>query len=391
MKFLSPFFLGMTILLSGCGGSSSGTKTGSETEPGTGSETEPGTGSETEPGTGSETEPGTGSENPQEFITSIDVKPIKSLPLTSRSLLAGDNQSIATDFQDNLYVTRRDEYYLTPINYIMTTTLYSLQKKNLTWLQAELPIPEGAHVGTYQAIEDYEKAGWGIQHVYIPNQPSSKVYLTQLNEICSANISILQFECEKNHEKLQYDFESGIKALKIKTNNIHNFNHSLNPYTYAISPTNSSVWLKESNYGDISNSADSGKTWNLVRKYGGSTEYPDFGQRVRTIQYVFSNTKQVYASSSEGILKSEDGGKNWKIIYNDFIEKLAVSGNGQFIIAMKYYDSRSFLYSADFGKTWETYKGIKSYAVTASQLEDGVFYISDKNDIYKITLNLLAK
>ncbi len=374
-KLLLCILLSVGISACGGGGNNSTTpepETPTTPELETPTTPEPETPTTPEPETPTTPEPETPTTpEPEIPITTLNIEQIKSLPAST--LVYGDNQSITVDYEDNIYITRNELYKQTSNSNETVGALYVFNTKTANWIKGSFPT----------LYVDHAIYPWGVAHTFAPRITSNKVYVIQQDVICWAEVLSNKFNCEKSDD---YAYMlSSLKNLYKKNPNINYYNHN-STEAYDIHPLNNNYWIFGKDNGDISLSTDYGQTFVDIRTYKGDFQESGWERRIRSIKFVLDTPNIVYASGHEGILKSNDSGKSWTILTEIPSEKMAISNDGKYIIALNSFSTESFRYSTDAGKTWKTYDGLKSYAIVASNLNNGIFYSLEKNQIYKIHL-----
>ena len=122
------------------------------------------------------------------------------------------------------------------------------------------------------------------------------------------------------------------------------------------------VWVSGSN-GTVGKSIDGGMTWQWITVKG--FEKRDF----RDIEAFDENTAIIVAIAEPAqILKTTDGGQNWKVVFTD-------SAKGIFLDAMDFYNKRNgmvvgdpidgkiyFAYTKNKGNEWIKFDGKKNIA-----------------------------
>jgi len=142
------------------------------------------------------------------------------------------------------------------------------------------------------------------------------------------------------------------------------------------------VWVSGSN-GTVGKTSDGGLTWQWMTVKG--FEKRDF----RDIEAFDKSTAIIVAIAEPGqILKTTDGGQNWKVVFTD-------STNGMFLDAMDFYNKRNGLvvgdpvngkiylaYTKNKGNSWTMFNGSKNYRRWVAQDGEAFFASSGTNISY---------
>lgn len=152
-------------------------------------------------------------------------------------------------------------------------------------------------------------------------------------------------------------------------------------FGYRPSAEGGGVIRKLSWNGDILMSKDNGETWEQ------KSPLPQ-GSKMRHMVVDPKNTNTIYAATNDGLFKSLDAGKTWKIIISDAIRYIAINPNDSNIIYST-AGPRGVFKSRDGGDSWEEKNSGLGFIKNKSQHHDNYakIIIDKKNTKILYTIN----
>jgi hypothetical protein len=150
-------------------------------------------------------------------------------------------------------------------------------------------------------------------------------------------------------------------------------------HAMAVSSSNPKViygWYK----GSLQRSGDEGRNWNIVSM----TSFPIVNLAVDP-----TNESRVYAATPQGLMMSENAGKDWNTLLNGYVSAIAIDPLEKNTI-ITFSEEQQLARSTNAGKSWEKInvelRGETPLYITYSTKQPGTVYIlTEKNSIYKST------
>lgn len=148
-------------------------------------------------------------------------------------------------------------------------------------------------------------------------------------------------------------------------------------HAMAVSPVNPNLiygWYQ----GAIQESTDGGNNWEIISK----TTLP-----VVNLATDSMNEDIIYAASPQGLMVSNNKGKDWSKLFDGFVSVVAINpADPQKLLS--YSEKNKLARSSDAGKTWETlnetFNGETPLFISFSkQNPENIYILTEKNSIYK--------
>lgn len=305
-------------------------------------------------------------------VTCSEINPlITTLPaLPSKSLQLGDNQRIAVGLDGSIYLIRRVLYQQTSQFNDFINKLFVIKPSDTSWQETAFPIfsmPPGIYP-------------WGLYHISLPRALNGNVFAMQLDQLCLSTLGNLSFTCSK------------LPNYRGASTNLSDYSTELNyspppeqrsDKDFDVSPTNPDLRIQGMDNGSILKITDNGRSQSVVKFYDGPFLENGYERRIRSVNFSPANSRRVWASGAEGILRSDDEGDSWIVVEPTPTEKLAINKTGLILVGLR---KNGIIYSKDEGVTWNFLLGSFGYSIAWSPVEENVFYSISQNTIFKIEI-----